>query len=309
MRVAFWNLLYNSEARRITIETLDLLDHLEEVAATRYEAGKTSFQDVIKVRIKLDILQEEMISLKEMKKNLDTEILGLLDLPPQTALGPPEARDPPRDVPPLEILYKTALAKRQELGRVREVIGKMERMIEMAETMILPKYTLDLSLYEDSAVKKVGTGATQETFPLGVSASRGKGLPKDPWFGTGEAYLAETRERLRARRADLEGMEKNTITMVRKAWFTLDRAMRKESLYRERIAKNARAALDASTSGYEAGNVTFADVISSYTLWLDANLTRYRKRSDVGIAWAELEQTVGRTLSGDMDHAGKRKGE
>jgi outer membrane protein TolC len=305
VRVAFWNLLYNSKARQITIETLDLLSHLEEVATARYEAGKTSFQDVIKVRIELDILQEAMISLREMKRNLETEILGLFDMAPRNALGPPEAREPSRDIPSLEVLYESALANRQELRRVQAVIGKMERMIEMAETMILPKFTLDLSLYEDEAIKKVGPGATKETFPVAVSASRGKGLPKDPWFGTGEAYLKETEERLRARKADLVEMERTTVTMVRKAWFTLDKAARNEFLYREKIVKNARAALDVSTSGYESGNVTFADVISSYKLWLDANLARYKKRSDLGIAWAELEKSVGATLRGDMDHAGK----
>jgi hypothetical protein len=42
--------------------------------------------------------------------------------------------------------------------------------------------------------------------------------------------------------------------------------------------------------------VSFADVIGSYTIWLKASLTLERKRSDYGIAWAELEQVVGTSL-------------
>jgi outer membrane protein TolC len=295
-RVAFWNLLFNRRAFQITAETLELLNHLEEVATARYEAGKTSFQDVIKVRIKRDVLEEELTTVKERRRNIETEIFGLLGLPPAMSLGIPEDREPPRNVPPLETIYDTALANRQELRRIRVIIGKMERMIEMAETMILPPFTLNLSLYEDEAVKKVGPGATKETFPVSVSPSRGKGVPKKPWFGTGEAYLVETREKLRARRAELEEMEKNTVTLVRKAWFNLDRAVRDESLYKDRVVKRVRAVLDVSTRGYEAGSVSFADVISSYTLWLDANLSLYKKRSELGIARAELERTLGTTL-------------
>jgi outer membrane protein TolC len=37
----------------------------------------------------------------------------------------------------------------------------------------------------------------------------------------------------------------------------------------------------------------FADVIASYTSWLQARLTLERKRSDLGVARAELEAAVG----------------
>jgi outer membrane protein TolC len=60
--------------------------------------------------------------------------------------------------------------------------------------------------------------------------------------------------------------------------------------------KLSQSALDVSTRGYESGTVSFADVIGSYTIWLKASLTLDRKRSDYGIAWAELEQVVGTSL-------------
>ena len=295
-RISFWNLLYNHKAQKIAAETLDLLERIEEVATTRYEAGKTSFQDVIKVRIERDILKENYITLKEMQQNSETRLLELLDLSPKVTLSPPEERQPLREIPTLETLYERALDRRQELRRLRAVIGKMERMIEMAETMILPPFTLNLSLYEDEAVTKVGSAAIKETFPLRVKASMGAGLPKMPWYGTGDAYLRQTRQKLLALREDLKKAEKATVTKVRKAWFELDRAMREESLYRKRIVKHSQAALDVSSRGYESGNVSFADVISSYTIWLQANLAVEKRRSNLGIAWAELERTVGVSL-------------
>ncbi len=64
------------------------------------------------------------------------------------------------------------------------------------------------------------------------------------------------------------------------------------------------SALDVSTSGYEAGNVSFADVIGSYTLWLNSNLASERRRADVGIAFAELQRTVG---ASELSVAGSAK--
>jgi outer membrane protein TolC len=166
----------------------------------------------------------------------------------------------------------------------------------MAETMILPPYTLNLSLYEDEAATTVGSAAKKERFPITSKVSKGAGLPKMPWYGAEDAYLRETRQKLSALTENLKEAEMITNTLVRNAWFELDRARRETSLYRDEVVKLSRSALDVSTRGYESGNVTFADVIDSYTIWLKANLTLERNRSDLGIAWAELEQVVGASL-------------
>ena len=59
----------------------------------------------------------------------------------------------------------------------------------------------------------------------------------------------------------------------------------------------SEAALEVSTSGYESDRVAFADVIASYTLWLDSNLALAEKRSAYGTSLAELEQAIGRSFS------------
>ncbi len=295
-RITFWNLRYTRKAGKITAETLGLLKYLEAVATIRYEAGKTSFQDVIQIRIKRDILAEKLVTLKEKGRTLTARLLGLVDLFPDLKVGRLDDPIPAKAYPALKTLYAQALERRQELRRMRAVIGKMERMIEMAETMILPPFTLNLSLYEDEAVIKVGSGAVKPTFPVSTQASTGAGLPKMPWYGADDAYLRATRQKLLALRAKLKSAENMTLTRVRQSWFELDRAEREESLFSRRIIPRSQAALDVSMRGYESGNVTFADLISAYTIWLDAKLTREKKRSQIGVARAELEKAVGVAL-------------
>jgi len=296
VRRSFWRLLYNRKAQQITFDMLNLLKHLEEVAITRYEVGKTSFQDVIKVGIERDILNENLLTIKERQQNIEVRILEDLNLNQDVKLGSPIGMESKGKVPSLSELYDIAFDRKQELRRLRAKVAKMELMIEMAETMILPPFSLNFSLYEDEAVTKVGTIAKKETFPVSVSASEGAGLPKMPWYGTSDAYIRQTRQELLALKADLKKLEKAAATRVRMVWFELDRAIREENLYRSRIVDRSKAVLDVSTRGYESGKVSFADVISSYTLWLQTNLTMEKKRTDIGITYAELEKAVGTTL-------------
>jgi len=296
-RKIFWDLQYIGKSRIITRETLDLLDQLEEVATTRYEGGKTSFQDVIKIRIQRKTLNEELITLRETERNLHAALRKVLNLPPSSPVGSLRPLNPMKPIPSQKVLETMALENRQELRQMRARIGKMERMIELAETMIVPSYGLNLSLYDDEAVSTVGSSAMQESFPVTIAASRGAGLPRMPWYGTQDAFLRQARKNLVGLKAELTDSESVTISMVRNRWFDLDRARREIILYRDTVVDLSEAAMDVSTRGYESGAVSFADVISSYTMWLKAKLTLERKRSDFGIAWAELERVVGRSLN------------
>ncbi len=292
-RQAYWELLFTIRAQKITEEMLTHLKHLEAVATVRYETGKTSFQDLIKVRIETDKMGEELKTLREEQKNFEAKIREILDLPAETPMGPPIARIPHLEVPPLAGFFPVALKSKQELRQMRAMIGKMERMIEMAETMIYPRFTLNLSLFQNEGTSQVGSMRMKEPFPTKTMASSGAGLPRNPWYGTNDAYLRETRQKLAALREELKKTENETFFKVRDAWFRLDRASRQEALYAQRVVNLSQAAMEVSNRAYETGNIAFADVMESYTGWLNARLSLERERSNLGIARSELEEAVG----------------
>lgn len=292
-RLAYWGLLFTIRAQKITAEMLLHLRQLEAVAAVRYETGKTSFQDLIKIRIETDKLGEDLRTLSEEQKNFETKILEVLNLPPETKVGPAAFQILQVEVPLLGGLFPIAFERRQELKQLRAMVGKMERMIEMAETMIYPPYSLSLSFFADEAITQVGTMGMKETFPVKTTASKGAGLPRMPWYGTNDSYLRETRQKLAALREELKKTEAETLFKVREAWFRLDRAKRQEALYSQRVVNLSQAALEVSTRAYETGNISFADVIDSYIGWLNTRLSLEKERSNLGIALSELEEAVG----------------
>lgn len=94
-RKAFWNLLFFYKAEKIARETIGLYRNLEQVAAIRYETGGTGYQDVIKVRIRQEILEENLNTLMEKQQNVKSKMFEILNLPPGTRIGMPEDRTPP----------------------------------------------------------------------------------------------------------------------------------------------------------------------------------------------------------------------
>jgi outer membrane protein, heavy metal efflux system len=295
-RKVFWNLAYNRRAQEITAATLELLDQLELSARKRYEVGKESLQDVIRVQIQQEKMREEQNTLKEEQRNLQTNIRKIADLAPGSDIGFPAIREPRRELPEMDGLSVLAMEQSQELRTIRAMIGRMERMIEMAETEIYPRFTQNLSLFENKAVIQVGTMQTEASFADVDRPSIGEGLPKNPWFGLGDAYLLETREKLDALRNELKNAENVVRFRIREGWFKLDLAIREERLYTKKIRELSRLSAEVTGLRYEAGVAEMRDVIEFNMIWFESRLTSERKKSEIGIARADLEEMIGTSL-------------
>lgn len=296
MRKAFWQLIYLERAYTITSETLELFKKLHNVATTLYHAGKTSFQDVIRLTVKLNLLEDNIITIRENRLNTHAAMLALMDLPPDTPVGTPRFQTPSGKIPSLSTLYAMAHENRQELAKIRAKIGKAERMLEMAETMILPDLDAGFSRFNDTAVLQVGTAAVTPSFSSQTSAFNGAGNPVRPWLGSGLPWLEQARKRLLSLRYILQNGEARTRKMVRGAWTELDKASRKTRVYGGAVIELSSNALEVATREYESGHLTFSEVTGSYSEWLDARLSHARAVSDMGISGAELRRIVGRSF-------------
>lgn len=293
VRKIYYDLVFNRKAQKIIADTVALFKDLESVATRRYEAGKTNFQDVVKIQIKRNILQEDLITLKEKQHNIKSRISALLNIPSTEPIGYPALVGMKKQTPRVESLYPVATSRRQEILIQQAQLNKMQDVLEMAEMMVLPSFTLNYSTFENQAINSVGSAAENPPFTTSTSVSRGAGLPRNVWYGANDAYIREIRQRVNAQEETLEKTKADTLNQVRERWFDLDRSYREKMLYQNTVVNLSKSALDVSTSGYESGNVSFADVTNSYDLWLSANLTLEKKISEFYIAWARLEQAVG----------------
>ena len=292
-RTAYWELISVGQAAEITSRMIDLLENLDRSVASRYEAGKTSFQDLVRIRIEREKAREELKTLAEERKNRAAEIRGLLALPPEIAVGTPTFREDWAPLPAQAMLE--ALARRQELRAADAMVGRMERMLEMVETMTFPGFDLGLSPASRGVIAPPAgsSGMGGEAGSSGAGTAVAAKAPSQPFFAAEESYVREIRQRINALRSEREAVKAQTLVDVRNAWFAADRARREEALYAAKVLGLSQSALESSLQGYAAGSVAFADLLESYKGWLENNLARRRARVDIGITRSGLEAAVG----------------
>ena len=183
VRKAYWNIVFIEQSIGITSETIEAFNRLKEVATVLYKSGKTSFQDIIKINIKLEVLKEDLVTLLSKKKNIEIRLRELINLPANTRIGKFVFYNPYKKIPITDDLYPLALQNRQELKVIRHQINKIQTMIEMAESMIQEPFTLGLSIYEDEAVNTIGTRAGKPSFKEKTMASMKNSSPlKKAWL-------------------------------------------------------------------------------------------------------------------------------
>ncbi|MDY0220480.1 MAG: TolC family protein [Desulfobacterium sp.] len=299
VETAYWDLVFVEQTTRITEETLAAFDRLKDVATTLYKSGRTSFQDLMKINIKMEEYKEELITLVSHRRNIEIRLLELLNLPPDIPLG----RIVPAPLPPRisgpEPLYPIAVKYRQELWVIRHQILKLEAMVEMAESMTEAQFTLGLSGSDNEIVNTAGSDAPNQAFATRTMAAMKNNSPVKPWYGADEPWLNQMRQNLSGLRQVLVNQENATHRMVHNAWFKVDRIFREYRLYKDRILPLAKSALDVSTREYETGAIPFSQAIDSYTGWLKVKLTIAEKQTGLGSAFADLEQIMGTKYPGE----------
>jgi outer membrane protein TolC len=294
-RKNYWELAYNTRAKEISRRTLNLLENLESSVTRQYETGRAKIPELTRVKIQKEKMRVELLTISEQGLNIEKRLKSLLLLPASAKIGTP-AEGATSLLPPdmnLEDLIEAALKHRQELEKTRIMITRMELMIEMAETEIYPGLTPNLALTENRAVTSSGTMKMEEPFAVTLPASMGSGLPRMPWTGLSEAYLRETRQRLLALKEELTAGEAETAADVREAWFSLDQARREAVVYKNEINALAQLNFSVSSKAYETGAIVFSETMDAVLLMFETSLAVERKKADVFIALAGLEQTVG----------------
>ena len=290
------DLVFTTRSIRIIQETLSAFERLLDVAASLYRSGKTSYQDVIKVTIKIETLRQDRISLENDTAVIKVRLLELMNLPADTRMGPVTAGPLPQTIPDLGVLTAVAREHRQELAALRFQIRRVQSMLEMSESMKEARFTLGLSYQEADHVNTAGTGALQPAFAEKTMAAMKNNRPKNSWYGVDSPWIQQTRQSLAGLEHTLTARENATDRMVANAWAKIDKLRRELDLYQDRILPMTKSALDVSTREYETGAIPFSQAIGSYTDWLAVKLTIAKKTRDLGIALTALESIVGKPL-------------
>ncbi|MCG8616238.1 MAG: TolC family protein, partial [Desulfobacterales bacterium] len=149
LRKVFWEYVYQHGADHITADVIAQMAHLREVALRKYQTGGTTYYDVVRVDTRLALLKNKRITIRRKIKDLAQVLQTLLNLPEETPIAPPVSVKTVSELPAFETVLRLALDHRQELDLLQARIDRMVFMVQAAETMILPGYSLNFSDFED----------------------------------------------------------------------------------------------------------------------------------------------------------------
>jgi cobalt-zinc-cadmium efflux system outer membrane protein len=125
-------------------------------------------------------------------------------------------------------------------------------------------------------------------------AKVGISWPKAPWSrGRVDARVNEARAEIEARRARLAVAESAVKLAVQQAYVRVQSAAERARILETSLLPQASQVLDVSRAAYQTDRVDFLSLIDNQRQLLDLRIQYFRARTEVEMAWADLERAVG----------------
>lgn len=289
VRQAFYEIWFHRRSQEITREMHTLVRSGEEVARTRYAAGRGGQEVVLKAQVELGTLEDRLRSHQEMERPLVDRLNALLDRPAGTPLGPLSPTDlRETDLPSSrKDLHRSLRTSSPELRQVNLRADRARLQGKLARKARIPDLTLGLRWTRtgDSLAPTPGSGNDPLLATVGIN------LP-----------LRRGRDRARERSQELErsallhsaaGLENKLETRLEQALFDHQDGLRRLRLYRDDLVPKGRQSLEASFTSFQAGRSSFLDLLDAERILLNFELAHAAGMRDHLLALAEIERIVG----------------
>ena len=290
IRLAYYDYLFVVEAAHINEENQKLLEQMIAIAQTKFRVGQGKYSNVIMAQVELSKLAETIITLEQQRETIIARLNTLLNTSADLPLGSPVPVEEERVTLTLADLYRLAVEKRQEIQKQKLAISKMSLVVEMAKQMTYPDPTLGASYFENRAMADLKH--TQQ-MPMTFSTRRTLNPANTAWFGHRNSYIHEMDVKIKAMAHKIEAFESNLRFVVKKHHFGMETANRSIRLYRQTLLPQARQALDAANTAYQAAQIDFLSFLDAQRTLLKLKVEEQQALRDYRQHLAQLEQAVG----------------
>lgn len=284
--MAFYELWSAHERIDLARETRRLLESAAAVASSMYRVGDGRQSDVLRARVEIARMDEEIIRMQAMAEVAQARIAAAIDAPGATVTGRPEFPKLPDSLPSRLELEAAALR-----GRPMLEAGAAEVRAAAADERLARR--------ERWPDVQVGVQYGTREMPMGTdrmgSIMIGASLPV--FAGSRQLRMRDEMAAMRAMtEADLRAMQAETRARVSEVFAELSRARRLAALYRLTILPQAEAAAASALASYRSSAVDFMTVLDNRM-----TVNRYREElitlaANEGRAWADLEMLISRAL-------------
>lgn len=283
---AFYDIYRTERSIEIALATQRLMQDIAETANAMYRVGETAQADVLKARVGVARVTEEIIAMRAMRQVALARLSGLLDQPVDSAMAPVLLPAFPATLPQPDSLIRQAAISRPMVRAGEADLRAADADSRRARREIWPDLQIGVQYGQ-----RGGMGGTDRMGSLMIGASV-------PVFARSRQFrMRDEGEAMRAMfAAELAGMRADTRASVAAAHVEWTRARNLSELYRSTILPQARAAVTASIAAYQVGRVNLMTLLDN-----QATVNRYAQElaaleAAEGMALADLEMLLGHEL-------------
>jgi len=253
---AYWNLALARQLRALTEQHIELVAQLEEVVRSKYEVGKASQHDFIRVEIWRGRLGDELGDFARRESEILAELNALAHRPLDATVATPDELEPPPAPAILARLVERARTERPALKQTDANAAALRAAAELARYEALP----DPMVFAAYGVRKelpTGMGG-RDLVTIGVS------VPLPVFYGDRNDAAAEQRA-AQSRAVDhrREQLADEIAAGLARAHATWSRANDKAATYRDTLVPAARRAVDAALSAYRVDRTDFVSLFET----------------------------------------------
>jgi outer membrane protein TolC len=294
IRESFHELLYIREAKKVTAQNIELLDHLRKVGETVYAQDRAAFLDMIKAQSQSGQLRYDALLLEELEQTEKARLNGLLNRRPGAEIGRLKAEEFRALVYDLEELYKLAEANQEEIRMAETGVEKAGARVDLARFQNLPNFKLGLfyASIGNPDVSMSPSDAGRDA--VGVQA----GMTIPLWFGKNRGRIDQARAELKRAKAAKTSRINQTHTQIRRLYFQMENSLRLVELYHKELLPQAAKAMEIAETWFREGESSFSDFIETQAVWYNFQLALARASADYGKNLARLERLVGKSITG-----------
>ena len=290
IKLAYYDYLFVTEVTRINEENQKLLQQMIAIAQVKFRVGHGKYSNIIMAQVELARLAEAIITLEQQRETIIARLNTLLNSSADLPLGVPVPIEEDGVTLTLADLYKLAVEKRQEIQKQKLVLSKMALVVEMARQMTYPDPTLGASYFEN---RHMGDLKHTKKMPTTFSTRRTLNPANTAWFAHRNSYLHEMDVKIEAMEHQIEQLKSNLRFVVKKHHFGMETANRSIRLYHQTLLPQARQALDAANTAYQAAQIDFLSFLDAQRTLLNLRVEEQRALQEYRQHLAQLEQVVG----------------
>jgi len=288
---AFYEFTYLATAINTAKENLELLQHFEEIARTKYRAATARHPDIIRAQVELAKLEDVLKSLEQLREPIVAGLNSVLNRPSDAELTWPK-KELPREVKlNRQYIIEALIRTNPKLAELNWEVEAAKAKVELAKKKFYPDIGVGVDWIQTDGATSPGVRDSGKD-PVVLMFSMNIPLWRDSY----KAAERQAKANVRKTQQQKIDTENKTIAQAIQVLYDVEDSQRKMHLYGDFLVLKAEELVQASESAYRAGTIDFLSLIDAQRMLLRYTLDHERAITNNQQKIAELEMLIGREL-------------